>query len=251
MKNQHLLQAILTDDFKTIRLLRDDKTQRNERDEWGYIPVEVAKYLNKIKCLRVLREWNPHRFKVFPKDSTLLLEFNDVEMENFFHFQPLESNYFFDQSLFFKILGNCSYLYKYTPLAKVYPPMKMSDFSIRWVDETLGYGLFNEEHLSAGDFIGEYLGEMRLINKSDPNLNGYCVHYPTKWFSREYTVIDAKDYGNDLRFVNHSDVPNLEARWGYDRNLLHLYFFAKKDIPAHSELTIDYGPDYWQFRTKK
>ncbi len=250
MKNLHLLHAILSEDFTTIRLLRDDKTLRNERDEWGYTPVEIAKYFNKIKCLRVLREWNPQKFKVFPKSSKQLLEYNDVEMEELFNFQPIEFNYFFDLSLFLKTLNNCPYLYKYSWIAKKYSPMKKGDFAIRWIDETLGYGLFNEKYLKAEDFIGEYVGEIRIINKTDPKLNGYCVHYPTKWFSKEYTVIDAKNYGNELRFVNHSDDPNLVARWGYDRNLLHLYFFAKKDIPPDSQLTIDYGEDYWQFREK-
>src|SRR5687768_6484861 len=37
----------------------------------------------------------------------------------------------------------------------------VADVSIRWIDETLGYGLFAEQNIEAGGYIGEYAGVVR------------------------------------------------------------------------------------------
>jgi hypothetical protein len=57
-------------------------------------------------------------------------------------------------------------------------------------------------------------------------------------------VIDAKEYGNHARFINHSCDPNLMSvnvhRTSKDPRLASICLFAIKDIKAGSELTIDY-----------
>lgn len=117
--------------------------------------------------------------------------------------------------------------------------------SIVWIDSVWRYGLRSSHALRAGDFVGAYTGVLRRVLRSYPLLNAYCVHYPTRYFSNEYYVIDARFYGNELRYINHSDTPNLSARWAYDRGLLHLLFFAIKDVPRCSFMSIDYGEDFW------
>lgn len=245
-----LHNAILQDDHATLRLLREDKTLKNERDDWGYQPVEIARFFNKIKSLRVLREWNPQKIRYFSEDENKFFEFEDFDIENILAFKPISANYFEDYNFFIKLLGDYSLIYRYTPMGVSLSDQSPADVYVKWVDDVFGYGLFAGADLKKNDYIGEYYGHIREIDPKDPVLNGYCVQYLTGLFSKRYVVIDAKDYGNALRFVNHSDTPNVEARWAYDRGLLHLLFFAKEDIAADGQLFINYGTDYWQHREK-
>jgi hypothetical protein len=125
----------------------------------------------------------------------------------------------------------------------------IANLTVVWINKHIGYGVINNRQLASGDYIGTYTGEIRQIARLFPQLNAYCVHYPTRWWSQHYYVIDAHLYGNELRYVNHSNTPNVQAAWAYDRGLLHLIFFAKEGIPRGSHLTIDYGSDFWQHRS--
>ena len=127
---------------------------------------------------------------------------------------------------------------------------EIADIDIAWVDDAVGYGVFARKPLEPETFIGEYTGTVRCIDKKAPDLNAYCARYPTKLFSKGYFVIDASNIGNEMRFVNHNDTPNLSAVYICDRNVLHLSFVAKEVIYPGDELTIDYGKDFWRKRTK-
>jgi len=58
-------------------------------------------------------------------------------------------------------------------------------------------------------------------------------------------VVDAQDFGNVARFVNHSCEPNLVKQTVYvesqDARMPRMALFASWDIPAMQELTYDYG----------
>ncbi len=122
--------------------------------------------------------------------------------------------------------------------------------TVVWVNEELRYSLITNRNLQKDDWIGTYTGLVRPINRITPVINGYCVLYPTKWYSRNLFVIDARFHANFLRYVNHSDTPNLYAQWALDRGLLHLLFFAADTIPRGAHLTINYGEAYWRYRKK-
>ncbi|XP_059645176.1 histone-lysine N-methyltransferase SUVR5 isoform X2 [Cornus florida] len=57
-------------------------------------------------------------------------------------------------------------------------------------------------------------------------------------------VIDATDYGNISRFINHSCMPNLVNHQvlveGMDSQLVHIGLYASQDIAVGEELTYDY-----------
>jgi SET domain-containing protein len=63
-------------------------------------------------------------------------------------------------------------------------------------------------------------------------------------------VIDAQDFGNHTRFINHSFQGNLEPASVYCDGLMHVIFYANKTIPAGTQLCYDYGEDYWEKRGK-
>lgn len=121
---------------------------------------------------------------------------------------------------------------------------------IRWISPEIGWGLFACQDIEEGELIGEYVGVVRRYFRMWPNKNPFCFHYPTKFWSFHYTVIDAKDEGNELRFLNHSDEPTLRPTFVIDRGILHLTFLAKRRIPKNQELTFDYGKDFWKNRKK-
>lgn len=125
----------------------------------------------------------------------------------------------------------------------------VAEVLIRWVDDDVGHGLFAEKDLPANTFIGEFTGLVRRLYRLNQDHNAYCFHYPTRFFSWHYTVIDGQTLGNETRFINHSDTPNLMPLALCERNLLHIVFVTTSLIKAGTQLTYDYGKDFWRYRT--
>ena len=54
-------------------------------------------------------------------------------------------------------------------------------------------------------------------------------------------VIDATQYGNFARYLNHSHEPNCKSHEFYDNGYLKIYIYSCRDIKASEELTYDYN----------
>lgn len=71
----------------------------------------------------------------------------------------------------------------------------------------------------------------------------------------EQFVCDAKFYGNFTRFINHSCQPNVIGIRTFtvhqDHKFPYISFFTNKDISANSELTLNYGDNYWLVKCKR
>ena len=162
-------------------------------------------------------------------------------------------------------------------LANEIPPMV-----IKWIDNTVGYGVFAGKDLDAGTLIGEYTGVVRRLYRSSKEVSGvkdyskltyavglsqsptaqvifeqslsdnsYCFHYPTRFWSWKYFAIDALNQGTITRFLNHSDNPNLDPICFIDDDkILHLMFITNKPIREGTQITFNYGEDYWIHRKK-
>jgi histone-lysine N-methyltransferase EZH2 len=81
------------------------------------------------------------------------------------------------------------------------------------ISSVSGWGLFTRHALKVGDYVGKYIGE--LMSQDEADRRGLIAD------ARECTYmflistdmsIDAGRKGNKLRFINHSDQPNLEPR---------------------------------------
>ena len=125
----------------------------------------------------------------------------------------------------------------------------VADVSIRWINESLEYGLFANQDISAWDFIGEYTGVVRRRYPIFGTMSDYCFLYPTSRYFYGKHVLDAKIKGNEIRYANHSDDPNCEVTGIFGEELFHLILRAIKNIPAGTQLTYDYGPRYWRWRS--
>ncbi len=116
---------------------------------------------------------------------------------------------------------------------------------IRWIDELKGYGLFAQEVIPEMICVGEYVGIVKKRDRKKDNDNSYIFEYAIDTLDTGY-VIDAEKQGNHTRFINHSDDPNLLSRWLLIDGLPRIIFFTKRQILPNEELTVDYGPHYWQ-----
>jgi SET domain-containing protein len=95
-----------------------------------------------------------------------------------------------------------------------------------------GRGLFARDDITAGEFIGHYDGPKTLDNgmhvlwvEVEPDFEGDSED---GWIGYDGT--------NELRFLNHAQQPNGEMD-GLD-------LYAKVDIRAGEEITIDYGEEF-------
>lgn len=113
-----------------------------------------------------------------------------------------------------------------------------------------GWGLVAKEDIKAGSLIIEYCGEVVTEEVCDARLQEAKKKGITNFYMfrmENDLVIDASECGNNARFVNHSCSPNCITQKWYIGNALRAGIFAKRDIPANTELTYDYNfLGYWE-----
>ncbi len=63
-------------------------------------------------------------------------------------------------------------------------------------------------------------------------------------------MIDAALGGNELRFANHSSKPNITPYCLVRNRLLHLVLFTNQKVAKNTQLTFNYGKDFWRKRQK-
>lgn len=108
--------------------------------------------------------------------------------------------------------------------------------------KSTGWGVRSQVQIPSGSFICEYIGELLEDKEADQRSND---EYLFDLDDGDGFTIDAAQYGNVGRFINHSCSPNLYAQnvlYDHDdKRLPHIMFFAAKNIPALKELTYDYN----------
>ncbi|KAL7058027.1 hypothetical protein AAHC03_017025 [Spirometra sp. Aus1] len=106
-----------------------------------------------------------------------------------------------------------------------------------------GWGLRARKPIPKGAFIVEYAGEVIDFGEFRRRIRIYekakHAHHYFMSLGPEH-FIDAGTKGNWARFVNHSCEPNAETQKWTVNGRLRIGFFAKYDIPAGEEITIDY-----------
>lgn len=122
---------------------------------------------------------------------------------------------------------------------------------LKWISNVVGYGIFAAHDIKKGDLIGEYSGVLRAIKESGDNLD-YAWYYTFDAPDGVKLVVDGKDKGNELRFINHADHPNTRRVDVLCKdNRFHLAYIADRDIPKDTELTVSYGDGYFTSRNMK
>jgi histone-lysine N-methyltransferase SUV39H len=116
-----------------------------------------------------------------------------------------------------------------------------------------GYGARSSQNIVEGQFIQAYFGEVitlaELLRREDAENDGDPSYiYSLDWFTEQTNstmyFVDSKYCGSAMRFVNHSCNPNARCftvqTHKEDRKVYYLAFFAIRDIPAGTEIRIDY-----------
>jgi hypothetical protein len=116
---------------------------------------------------------------------------------------------------------------------------------IRWINPQLRFGLFAAASFSSGQLIGVYTGQLVRRDPLHLRVTDYTYRYPLSEGWRPL-MIDAEQAGNELRFVNHSDTPNLHAMGVPLDGLLYLLFLTRRSLTQGEQLTIDYGERFWR-----
>ena len=126
----------------------------------------------------------------------------------------------------------------------------LPEVSIRYIDSVLNYGVFAEESIPKGKFIGEYTGVIRKRKWGSDRKNDYCFEYTIgDWIYNPF-IIDAKDEGNMTRFMNHSEDPNIESLSVFADGLMHIIFITEKKIEKGEQLCYHYGDTFWKKRRR-
>lgn len=109
--------------------------------------------------------------------------------------------------------------------------------------EMKGHGLRTTSSIRKGRFLVEYVGEVIDMDelarrskkyKRDGNIHQYVMSLI------HGTVIDSTIKGNWARFINHSCEPNCVAEKWLVNGEYRMGIFAKRDLEANEEITIDY-----------
>ena len=89
-----------------------------------------------------------------------------------------------------------------------------------------------------GKYIGERLSKEEYTHKYPDGKSYYVLSMP----GEEGVYVDASDVSvsNWTRYINHDDV-STNVKWVEGGNVV-----AIKPIPAHSELYLNYGKQYWK-----
>ncbi len=106
---------------------------------------------------------------------------------------------------------------------------------------SIGRGLFAFEDIKKGKKIGEYEGMWVETSAAtaDTYISDYVFEIDEEW------SIDANDYPRSLpRYANDPVDPKLANAVLRPENQ-KVYLFATKNIKAHNEIFVSYGPSYW------
>ncbi|MEO7923171.1 MAG: SET domain-containing protein [Chitinophagaceae bacterium] len=110
-----------------------------------------------------------------------------------------------------------------------------------------GNGLFAKEFIPKGTRIVEYKGKVTSWKEVDSydGDNGYI------YYVKRHHVIDASRHSSALaRYAN--DARGLQRVKGTGNNAeyvedgVKVYIESRKNIPAGTEILVDYGKDYWE-----
>ncbi|MEL7431134.1 MAG: SET domain-containing protein-lysine N-methyltransferase [Chlamydiota bacterium] len=123
---------------------------------------------------------------------------------------------------------------------------RLPPLSIHWI-EHLEFGVFAEEGLLQNTFVGEYTGSLRKKSRKNDEKNGYGFEYVIGDRETNYTI-DAKDYGNHTRFINHAQEGNCVSKLIFHEGIMRVILVTARDIQKGEQLTYDYGAEYWENR---
>ena len=119
---------------------------------------------------------------------------------------------------------------------------------IQYINEYIGHGVFANQHLPVGSFVGIYTGIVRHRSLFCKRSKKYSFAYPHIKFGLRRFTIDAEDQGNETRYINHSYHPNCEAISAYCGGIFYVIIRTTQKVLTGQQLLLNYGGEYWRNR---
>ncbi|CAO4383783.1 unnamed protein product [Caenorhabditis nigoni] len=105
-----------------------------------------------------------------------------------------------------------------------------------------GFGVFAKRDIKKGEIVGEYTGEQ--ISENEAERRDLVDHYGTSYiYHLPYSIgaLDSARAGNETRFINHSNTPNLTTIFRTSKGEPRVAFVADQDIKKDEEMFFPYG----------
>ena len=259
-RNNFLHLAVIENRPNEVKRLLSPPELRSDLNPEGLTPLQLARLLGRKKCESFLHVISERKILVQKKGASKCSPISPHEFTDLFEAPYFDWLRFRSYQTLQLVSKSCPYILRIPKienrqLAEVYANELRQGFiapcSIRWIDDQMHYGLVAEKDFEEGEWLGEYTGVVREYLRTRPDQNPYCLHYPTRCWSFRYFMIDAYLGGNETRFINHGDDPNLSPLCLARGNFLHTVFFTSKAIKKGEQLTFDYGKDFWRHREKR
>ena len=103
---------------------------------------------------------------------------------------------------------------------------------VRFTYSCRGWGVFACSTIEKGICLGEYVGEIQPLRKC--RLSNYKLKLENGYY------IDAKDYGNELRFINSSCFPNAVFSQIAIEGILHVFVISTRRLEMDEEIFCSY-----------
>ncbi len=240
--------AIGAGDYPAFSYLLHNPEELLRKNWLGFTPLETAHLLGKIKMVKELDPRICPPIILQKKGDLHRRLYSREDFEKIFNITYLQTPNFQTIELLEEVIKNGPWLLLNTVVGLEHRMLGskyrhalfdgfIADVSIRWINDTMGYGLFAENVIAKESYIGQYTG----IVKKGRRLNEYSLRMPSRFWSFRAYLLDAMIAGNEMRFANHSKQPNMKPMCLIDRSLVHIGFFATRQIEAGEELTFNYG----------
>lgn len=151
-----------------------------------------------------------------------------------------------------KVDGDLLYKVSEPALELLKTPKTLNNYELRYINSTMGFGVFNKTLIKQGDIISFYNG----IKKSAVNNTLRFAFYPKHDCLNMF--LDARQHGNITRFINHAPTKDkeqstnqtlLKANVHADNHYLYgieiIIYTAIRDIAPGEQLLVDYGHEYF------
>ncbi len=242
--------------YNHLDYLPQFKAEKKLKNRYGHTPEDLAKLLGR-KGYEISSN-NPCTMKVYRTKQKSFDTFSKQQIQEHFKFKYTDYLIYKNPRLLkwttrkcHKVLQEISIKWKnhwtVSMYERDYLSKRIPEVYVKWVDPLIGYGLFAGSDIAQYSYIGEYTGIIKRRQTRKDLENDYIFGYITGPYETPF-VIDARNQGNFTRFINHSDDPNLFSTWMISEGICHVILFAARFIPKDTQLTYDYGPNYWNKR---
>jgi uncharacterized protein len=254
-----LHQAVIDNNLPLVKKLALSPHNLQRANHLGFTPLHYARYLNRQEILSVIDPYS-HKIRIGNLIDDQVTELRIEEFEQVAGIRYLPSLHF--PSLPALLRHHKKFQKKKRAfdlenqwLATFYKPeliqRSMAPVVIKWIDEEIGYGLFASADIPRSTFIGEYTGRVELSPPFTSRSHDYAFQYPGRTWCGVAHMVQAAKAGNEMRFINHSQGPNVEAVGLYCEGVVRIAIHSIGFIPKGDQLTLCYGERYWLAKRRR